>query len=190
MIEYLPDGDGSGESFLDILTDYFDAEKTEADIVFYEPSKDLRVKGKAHPAHLTIDKANNKLIVDFGEEEPDIPDIDVFKGPVRVAGDTRYTTSRMISSKLKEVLGTEKFSAAVISTGANFPDALAGGYLANINDAPILMISAGSKDDADHADQCASSHEHNLIAIFMRRGRLLRCIRQQCLLISRSKHLI
>ena len=65
---------------------------------------------------------------------------------LRLYGDTRYFTSLAIADQLKKELGISEFESAVISTGANFPDALAGGYLANVHNAPILMISSGSKD--------------------------------------------
>lgn len=59
----------------------------------------------------------------------------------RLYGPTRYETSYKIADALKEELGVEKFSAVVIASGLDFPDALAGNYLAARNKAPILMVN-------------------------------------------------
>lgn len=62
-------------------------------------------------------------------------------GPVeRLAGSNRFATAAAIS--------VSEFSPGVpvvyIATGANFPDALAGGPLAAINGGPVLLVNAGS----------------------------------------------
>ncbi len=59
----------------------------------------------------------------------------------RIAGSNRYETSLLIAEKLKDVLGVEKFDTVVVASGEGFADALAGTYLADINDAPILLVS-------------------------------------------------
>ena len=58
-----------------------------------------------------------------------------FPNPVRYGGATRYDTAKEIITKLS--LGTEK---AYVSTGANFPDALAGSVMAANQNAPILLV--------------------------------------------------
>ena len=58
----------------------------------------------------------------------------------RVSGTSRYETSYKTADVLKAQLGVDKFDTAIIAYGKNFPDALAGSYLAGKTDAPILMI--------------------------------------------------
>ena len=59
----------------------------------------------------------------------------------RIFGQTRYETSYAIADKLKEELNVEKFDTVIVANGKNFPDALAGSYLASVKNAPILMAS-------------------------------------------------
>ena len=65
----------------------------------------------------------------------------------RVSGENRYKTSYKAADVLKEQLGVEKFSSAVVVYGEKFPDALAGSYLAGKIDAPILMIKEKYADE-------------------------------------------
>ena len=65
---------------------------------------------------------------------------------IRIYGDTRYDTSYAIAAALKRQMGIERFSTVIITNGKNFPDALAGSYLAGVKDAPILMASEKYKD--------------------------------------------
>jgi putative cell wall-binding protein len=46
-----------------------------------------------------------------------------------------------IADRIRESTGQAKFDAVVLATGEDFPDALAGGYLAGKNKAPILIIN-------------------------------------------------
>ncbi len=75
------------------------------------------------------------------EEEPPVVEDNVY----RIAGAGRYETGFAVADELKEALGVEKFEAAVIATGKNFADALAGSYLAVRKNAPILLTNG--KDD-------------------------------------------
>ena len=72
------------------------------------------------------------------EEEPPTAEND---SVYRIAGSGRYETGFAVANELKEVLGVEKFEAAVVATGKNFADALAGSYLAVEKNAPILLTS-------------------------------------------------
>ena len=63
----------------------------------------------------------------------------------RLFGSGRYETGYAVADALKEALGVEKFEAAVVATGKNFADALAGSYLAVERHAPILLTNG--KDD-------------------------------------------
>ncbi len=65
---------------------------------------------------------------------------------IRVYGDNRYGTSVSAAETLKGLLGTEQFETVVLTTGENFADALAGSYLANKNDAPVLLINGKQKN--------------------------------------------
>ena len=64
----------------------------------------------------------------------------------RLCGSNRYETSYAIASALKEQLGVERFDTVILANGNNFPDALAGSYLASVKDAPILMARENHKD--------------------------------------------
>lgn len=75
------------------------------------------------------------------EEEPPVVEDNVY----RIAGAGRYETGFAVADELKAALGVEKFEAAVIATGKNFADALAGSYLAVRKNAPILLTNG--KDD-------------------------------------------
>ena len=66
----------------------------------------------------------------------------------RIFGSNRYETSLEVAKVLKEQLGVEKFSAVIIANGRNFPDALAGSYLAGKLNAPILM----ARDKSEYAE--------------------------------------
>ena len=60
-------------------------------------------------------------------------------GVTRLAGNNRFDTAFLAADALKEQLGVEKFSCAIVTSGMNFADALAGSYLACVKDAPILL---------------------------------------------------
>ena len=68
------------------------------------------------------------------------------EGIERLYGSNRYETSYAIASALKEQLGGESFDTVILANGSNFPDALAGSYLASVKDAPILMAREKYKD--------------------------------------------
>lgn len=59
----------------------------------------------------------------------------------RIWGKSRYKTSLAIADELKAELGIAKFNTVIIANGDNFPDALAGSYLASKKNAPILMTN-------------------------------------------------
>ena len=60
---------------------------------------------------------------------------------LRLAGDDRIKTSMAIANELKEELGVAKFDTVIVASAQNFPDALAGSYLATVKEAPILLTS-------------------------------------------------
>ena len=65
----------------------------------------------------------------------------------RVFGANRYETSKGIADMLAEVNGTDKFTSVIVASGTNFPDALAGSYLAAVTGAPILLTAANRSID-------------------------------------------
>ena len=108
------------------------------------------VYGNSGMTEDTIDfkmrKSDVRVFVDF---------IETADGPgsvLRIAGPDRVSTSLRIAARLKEVTRVDKFETAVIATGKNFPDALAGGYLASTREAPIILLTADKKLIAQATD--------------------------------------
>ena len=62
----------------------------------------------------------------------------------RVYGPTRYETAEEIAEKMYKQSGS--FSNIVVAYGDNFPDALTGGYLAKVKNAPILLVNDAHED--------------------------------------------
>ena len=67
-------------------------------------------------------------------------------GTVRLAGATRVETALKSADLLKEVLGVERFDNIIVANAKNYPDALAGSYLAAALKAPILLTMDGYHD--------------------------------------------
>ena len=65
----------------------------------------------------------------------------------RIAGSTRYGTSMAIAYKMMEKANVNKLNSVIIASGTNFADALAGSYLAEKRNAPILMTNGKNKTD-------------------------------------------
>lgn len=59
---------------------------------------------------------------------------------VRYAGATRYDTALETADALKRSLGVDKFNNIIIADGNNYPDALAGSYLAKVKKAPLILV--------------------------------------------------
>ena len=76
----------------------------------------------------------------------------------RIAGTTRYETSLKIAEVLKAEQKVDKFNTVVIASGRNFPDALAGSYLARKLNAPILMAN----EKPQYADPLRAFIKENL----------------------------
>lgn len=57
----------------------------------------------------------------------------------RVFGQNRYETAQEIAEKLYAKSGA--FNNVIVAYGDNFPDALSGGYLAKVKNAPILLVN-------------------------------------------------
>ena len=57
----------------------------------------------------------------------------------RVYGDDRYTTALAIAETYMNETGQQKLNSIIVACATNFPDALAGSYLANAKKAPIII---------------------------------------------------
>ncbi|MDZ4166674.1 MAG: cell wall-binding repeat-containing protein [Coriobacteriia bacterium] len=62
----------------------------------------------------------------------------------RLSGDDRYGTSRAVANRVIDILGGTYSGKALVTTGSNYPDALAGAPLASGLDWPILLANVGS----------------------------------------------
>ena len=58
---------------------------------------------------------------------------------IRVFGDNRYETAMEIANTMADKTGV--YNTIVVASGTDFPDALAGSYLAWTKNAPILLVS-------------------------------------------------
>jgi len=59
----------------------------------------------------------------------------------RIYGANRYETSYDVADAMKQNLGISKFDTVIVASGASFPDALSGSYLACLKNAPILLTN-------------------------------------------------
>lgn len=75
----------------------------------------------------------------------------------RIRGASRYDTSLAIAEELKQLLQVQQFQSVVLASGTNFPDALAGSYLAIQKNAPILLVSN------ENAEQIQNYLTENLV---------------------------
>lgn len=58
----------------------------------------------------------------------------------RIFGQSRYETSLKIADAMKESTAS-KFDAVVLASGSNFPDALAGSFIATRYEGPIIIVN-------------------------------------------------
>lgn len=70
---------------------------------------------------------------------------------IRIKGSNRYATSIELATNLLDFAGISQFSNAIIATGDDFPDALAGSSLSAAAAAPILLVSAKAPSSIDAA---------------------------------------
>lgn len=90
-------------------------------------------------------------------EQPENPDTEKVE---RIYGATRYDTSFAIADTYKEELGVSQFKNVIISCGTDFPDALSGGYLADVKQAPILLFN--NKPGKSNADAIETYVKENV----------------------------
>ena len=84
-------------------------------------------------------------------EEPEKPKDPIFgdNAIVRIYGDTRYATSTAAADALKQSLDVDKFENIIVASGDDYPDALAGSYLAKVKNAPVMLVGKDSNTEAD-----------------------------------------
>ncbi len=90
----------------------------------------VTVKQQTIPA---AHKYENDICTVCGDKKISVEGVD------RVYGSSRYDTAFQSADTLKKQMGVEKFSCAIVTSGDNFADALAGSYLAYVKNAPILL---------------------------------------------------
>lgn len=67
----------------------------------------------------------------------------------RISGTNRSATALSAAKELKDCFNKEKYDAIIIASGKNFADALAGSYLANKKQAPILLHTTNASNSND-----------------------------------------
>ncbi len=80
---------------------------------------------------------------------PVTKDVDVLRSVAleRYSGVDRYKTAIQIADALKEELNISKFDSIIVASGSDYPDALAGSYLAKVKKAPILLVNNSSEKE-------------------------------------------
>ena len=68
---------------------------------------------------------------------------------IRIYGSNRYATSTAAADALKKSLGVDKFENIIVASGADYPDALAGSYLAKVKNAPVMLVGKDVNTEAD-----------------------------------------
>lgn len=64
----------------------------------------------------------------------------------RQYGSSRYDTAVTVANRYLETLDTEEFENVIVAYGLNYPDALSGGYLAKVKNAPIILVQPSVED--------------------------------------------
>ena len=66
---------------------------------------------------------------------------------VRYAGATRYDTALKTADALNKSLGVDAFDNIIVADGTNYPDALAGNYLAKTKNAPLILVNHNAESE-------------------------------------------
>ena len=106
---------------------------TKAGVKTYTCKKCKEEKTEPIPA-LGHDYDSNNVCKRCGDKKPSEDEED----DIRIFGSNRIETAKEVAEKYKDSLG--KFKNVIVASGMSFPDALAGGYLAKIKNAPILLV--------------------------------------------------
>lgn len=90
---------------------------------------------------------------------PEIPHNELGRANIiRVYGQTRYDTSIEIAKQMLWKAGKDEFPNAIIATGDNFADALAGSAVSTRIYAPIILVSNNVPSSFDNALDFIKSH--------------------------------
>ena len=93
-----------------------------------------------------------------GKTYTDTQEVELAAKILRIKGVDRFETSIKVAKYLKEeVLKVDKYSTIVLSTGLNYADALSGSYLANVNEAPMLLIGKDTQNVIDFVKENLAS---------------------------------
>lgn len=65
----------------------------------------------------------------------------------RLYGEDRYDTAIQVAEELRENLSGKRFKAVVVADGRDFADALSGTALADVVNAPILLVNPAHEDE-------------------------------------------
>lgn len=65
--------------------------------------------------------------------------------PLRIYGGNRYETSLKLADAYRVNIGDEPFDNIIVAYGGNYPDALAGGYLAKVKNAPLITVDVSTE---------------------------------------------
>ncbi len=128
-----------GINFETVTVDGFDDPYNHGLRVFAETDQGLCI-GTANPFNGTQVWIQRKTEETPGGDAEEVSEV------TRISGATRYETSYAIADTLKENQSVDQFETVIIANGKNFPDALAGSYLAAVKNAPILMASEKNQD--------------------------------------------
>lgn len=73
----------------------------------------------------------------------------LFSGKVqfRLGGSDRYKTALLVAGAMKQSYGRKNFPAMIVACGTDYPDALAGSYLAKRKEAPILLVDGSHENE-------------------------------------------
>ena len=144
-----------GQNAEDLTTVEFTDDKPFIFFVFADPSDGLRefdhweAEGAALTAYQTYSSCftmamphnDLSLTAVFRDTDPD----------KRLAGSNRYATSQAVADDYMKGREAGYFDKVVVASGVNFPDALAGSYLAAMLDAPLIMVNDSmSQNVADY----------------------------------------
>lgn len=105
---------------------------------------------KADPAMIDDEIYGYGCIVLFAKWEESTPGENATRlftegNKIRSFGANRYVTAIATAENLKKALDITKFETIVVASGLSDADALAGGYLANKYNAPMLLTDSGSE---------------------------------------------
>ena len=112
----------------------------------FDEDDNLVIKYTGTQVHAKIGRMSDRYLNIWGLIPPVMIGNDPADKVERLAGNNRFQTAFLTADRLMKrfetYYGNSKFRNAVIASGINFPDALAGAYLAGQKGAPLLLASA------------------------------------------------